>query len=169
MNIMNSNMNESILYTLSILGGIHIALCVFFVIISDNQTKYPTNLLWGLILSLPMGITGLVYEIGPKKQVENRLITNLKYIKTLEPKYVYEHDEYMFFHDENGPIEISRIQGYSTDSAAIADGIMVYQKVYPRIWGFIEQTPVSEEPEFVYTFVVTDAIKKASQEPAELK
>lgn len=169
MNKINNKMNDSTLYALSVIGGVYIALCGLFLILPDKNFKYPLKILWGLILAVPMAVTGISYELGPNTRPENKLITNLKYIKTLEPRYVYEHDKYMFFHDNVGPINISEIQGYTTDSAAIADGILVYEKQYPVIWGFVKQNAPEGESDYVYTFEVTDAIQKASQEPAELK
>jgi len=162
-------MNEIFVYITFWFTGIHLSLVLLLLAFADGPGHFPGWLMWPCFVTVPLLIACITYSTETSKQEKVTLIERLEYQETIRPKYVYEYDQYMFFHpSQDEPLQISNLQGYTSDSAAVVDGILVYKKIYPRVWGFIEHVPKGKQ-EYLFTLELTPEIERASQLPVKLK
>ena len=160
-------MRELILNIALFISGLHLVIVLFLVLMGESFDVVPKYLWWLLLITIPVVVAGFLYYYDAKENPKYKFISHLEYEGILQPKFVFEYDTFTFYHEGVDEINMRTLNGYTTDSAAVADGVMVYRKVYPRIWGIFKHIPYNEN-EFVYTLKVTEAIKNATLTPAEL-
>jgi hypothetical protein len=146
-------------------------LCIFLALMLVNLmvmnrawSKIPIIIKIGTIPGLIMIVVLAIYS-DHKELDHYKVVRHLEVVQKLTPKYVFGYDAYTV-EFEGREILIKSVPGYTTDSAAVVNKVVVYRQVRLPIWGFIK---ADYGDELISSTGLTDDIKKGLKQAKQVE
>lgn len=158
-------MKEIFLNISAIVSVVLIGVLALNVIILERKwAKIPMMIKLAAIPSLVILVVTTSYY-KKKELPQYSVVRYLEHVEAITPEYVYGYDSYVVeFQGEE--IMVNKIQGYSTDSAAVYDKVQVYRQARLPIWGFIKP---SFDDEYIFSLKITPDIERGLKQTNQVE